>query len=300
VNGGLLMAARFKIHGLRPTVQDYQKYIVDQISGLSQTPRLDAQVLLAHIMGKSRAWLLAHPEENLTPTHQATLQPALAKLVSGTPLPYILGDWEFYNLSFRVNPAVLIPRPETELLVETALNWLREHPTRRTAADIGTGSGCLAISMAANIPNIHVTATDISESALKIAQSNATRHQVSDRIQFIQSDLFSALPVSHSTFDLVAANLPYIPTQTLRNLDVFGREPTLALDGGPAGLDLIRKLLQTAPPYLAPGGVIFLEIEASQGSAAVKLAHKLYQAADINLYPDFAGQDRLVKIETHP
>ncbi len=139
----------------------------------SETPALDAQVLLAHLSGKNRAWLLAHPEATLSQGQQAALTVAVARLQSGEPLPYILGHWEFYGLDFTINADTLIPRPETELLVEQALAWLRARPGLRTAADIGTGSGCIAVSLAAHIPDLQITATDISTAALKIAQGNA-------------------------------------------------------------------------------------------------------------------------------
>jgi release factor glutamine methyltransferase len=261
----------------------------------SGTPYLDAQVLLAHITGKPRGWILAHPDYKLPPHQQINLSEAISQLKDGVPLPYILGHWEFYNLDFEITPEVLIPRPETELLVETAIQWLLSHPQCRRVADIGTGSGCIAISIATNIPNSRVTAVDISEAALEVAQKNAAKYALADQIRFIHANLLNLPP---STFDLICANLPYIPTGTLHQLDIFGREPTLALDGGMDGLYLIRDLIQDIPQYLAPGGLVLIEIEANQGNSALKFTQAHLQNTEISLHADLSGHDRLIRIQT--
>jgi len=268
----------------------------------SSSPRLDAQVLLSHITQKPRAWFLAHNEYNLTPIQHHQLTDAITRLDAGVPLPYVLGHWEFYNLTFNLSPDVLIPRPETESLVEMGIHWLQNHPQARNAADIGTGSGCIAVSIAVNIPDLRINAVDISEGAIDVARGNAIKHGVIDQINFVKGDLLN-LPPSEppnvtEPFNLITANLPYIPTETLHQLDVYQREPTLALDGGPDGLSLIRKLLQNAPPSLAPGGLILLEIEANQGKTAIKLAQKYFKESTITLHPDLAGHDRLLSIQT--
>jgi release factor glutamine methyltransferase len=251
-------------------------------------------VLLSHVTGRPRAWLLAHPEAQLSEGEMAALQSGLARLERGEPLPYLLGHWEFYGLDFRVTPATLIPRPETELLVETALAWLRSRPGLHRAADVGTGTGCIAISLAVHCQNLQVTATDVSLAALSTARENAEEHGVSARTHFILSDLF---PPTTDQFDLVCANLPYIPSGKLSLLDVYGKEPSLALDGGPDGLDLVRRLLQQAPGRLQPGGLILLEIEAGQGREAAALAQAAFPSAQIQVLPDLAGHDRLVSIQ---
>jgi release factor glutamine methyltransferase len=260
----------------------------------NDTPRLDAQVLLANITGKPRSWILAHPEARLSPDEHKRFSDNLARLKSGIPLPYVLGHWGFYNLDFIINPNVLIPRPETELLVDEALQWLQSRPGCRQVADIGTGSGCIAVSLAHNLPGLQVTATDISKPALTVAQANATRHGVADRVTFIQADL---LPPSCPAFNLICANLPYIPSATLHQLDVYEREPTLALDGGLDGLDLIQRLIRTAPNCLAKEGLLILEIEANQGKTAIELAIERFPGSEIRLVPDHAGHDRLLCIQ---
>ncbi|MCB9134229.1 MAG: peptide chain release factor N(5)-glutamine methyltransferase [Anaerolineales bacterium] len=286
------------------TIGHSQLAIKSRLAPHTDTPALDAQVLLAHVTGHPRAWLLAHPEAPLTPTEAAHLEQTLQQLENGLPLPYVLGEWEFFGLKFKVTPEVLIPRPETELLVETALEWLKHflRDEDLQAADIGTGSGCIAISLAVNCPQLHILATDLSPAALALARQNAALHQVSDRITFLEADLLaprhSPPATPHAPLTLITANLPYIPTATLHTLDVYGREPTLALNGGPDGLTLIRRLLAQTATRLAPGGLILLEIEATQGASVTALARQHYPDADIRLYPDLAGYDRLLSIQT--
>ena len=289
--------------GTRETaIGDYFISLSARLGGKSDTPNLDAQVLLAHVLDEPRAWLLAHPEMTLTPREERALEKALRQLESGVPLPYVLGRWQFFGLEFILRPEVLIPRPETELLVERALSWLRQSRVESRelrAVDVGTGSGCIAIALAANVPDVHIIATDISPIAIDVARRNSKKLGVADRIEFFCCDLFPSQPTFDlrlSTFDLIVANLPYIPTETLRGLRVYGREPTLALDGGADGLDIIRRLLVEAPRHLAPGGLILLEIEASQGLAALALAYDAFAEAEISLHQDLAGRDRLIEI----
>jgi len=274
-----------------------------QLEPYSDTASLDAQVLLAHLLEKPRAWVLAHPEVQLTSDQEQSLTHALERLQNGEPLPYVLGDWDFFGLSFQVTPAVLIPRPETELLVEQALKALQARPhllsiasQQLCLADIGTGSGCIAISLAYHLPGVQILATDLSNAALQVARLNARRHQVSDRTRFLQADLLDAIaPIP--TLHLLCANLPYIPQAALASLPIFKHEPSLALDGGPDGLKWIDRLLHTARSRLAPGGLLLLEIEASQGQSASALARRVFPAASIRLLPDLAGRDRLVSIQ---
>lgn len=264
------------------------------------TPELDAQVLLAHILDKPRTWVAAHPETPLSQSQLDALEEAISNLEAGEPFPYVLGHWEFFGLDFELSPDVLIPRPETELLVERSIKWLRAAPERRTIADVGTGSGCIAVSIAKSISDAKVIATDISFPSLEVARRNALKHNVAGQIDFVQCDLLPPHPDPLPTdlhFDLICANLPYIPSQTLRELPVYGREPTLALNGGGDGLSVLRRLLQMAPDWLAPGGMILLEIESSQGMSAVSLAYDAFDDAKIHLRKDLAGRDRLVEIK---
>ena len=267
-------------------------YITTCLTPLSDTPALDASVLLARLTSKPRSWILAHPELTLTPAQQTQLTESLTRLQNGEPFPYVLGAWEFFGLEFEVSPAVLIPRPETELLVEKAIIWAQNHPALRHIADIGTGSGAIAISLAKHLPQVRILATDISPQALQIAQRNAAHHGVEQQIDFMECDL---LPQT-SNLEILCANLPYIPTATLHGLKIFNREPTLALDGGNDGFKLIRTLLQRAPQHLAPQALLLLEIEASLGQPALNLAHEFFPAAAVTLHQDLTGRDRLLEI----
>jgi release factor glutamine methyltransferase len=265
-----------------------------RLTGLTDTPGLDARVLLAHICRQDKSWLLAHPDAALPPEQQKKLEEMLEQLINGVPLPYVIGKWEFYGLSFKLTPDVLIPRPETELLVETALERLAQHPGEKLAAEAGTGSGCIAISLAVNHPALTITATDISSQALTLARENAKLHNVSDRINFMENDLFNGMT---GQFDLICANLPYIPTDTLRQLDVYQREPTMALDGGTDGLDLIRQVLDQAVDLLADHGLILLEIEDRQEEAVMRLAQERFPEAQVEVKLDLAGKPRLLVVE---
>ena len=273
--------------------------VTTQLTPISDTPALDASVLIAHVINKPRTWVMAHPELALRAEQQKELDDSLARLERGELFPYVLGHWEFFGLDFNVTPDVLIPRPETELLVEKAIAWLQESPVRRTIADVGTGSGAIAVSIAVNVPQARVLATDISYKALEVARKNAIKFDVINRIDFVQCDLLPSPIESLPTelhFDLICANLPYIPRSTLHKLPIFGREPTLALDGGTDGLDPIRRLLNIAPDWLAPNGMILLEIESARGIQALNFACDMFSQASIHLHQDLAGQDRLLEI----
>lgn len=278
-----------------PSLADLLADLEAKLHPPRENARLDAQVLLAHTLGKSRAWLVAHSDESPTTQQLEIFIRLSARLLEGEPLPYVLGHWEFYGLDFQVTPAVLIPRPETELLIEHAIGWLQRNPERRRAADIGSGSGCIAVTLAARFTDLTLTATDINLTALEVAQANARQHQVSERINFLQADLLDFPPTA--PFDLLCANLPYIPRHQLPRLAVSQWEPVVALDGGPDGLDLVSRLLQQARGHLAPGGLMLLEIEASQGPAASALAANLFPEAHSLVIQDLAGHDRLLSIQ---
>lgn len=281
-------------------LQELLESTAARLSSVSDTPQLDAQVLLAHVLRKTRTWLLAHPGSHANSQDAESLEAMVRRLEGGEPLPYVVGHQEFFGLDFSLTPDVLIPRPETELLVESALAWLEAAPERRTVADIGTGSGCIAVSLAAQLPDSRILATDISRAALRVASRNARKFGVSKRIDFVECDILPAhvpgLPTDRH-FDLVCANLPYIPTAELRTLAVYGREPALALDGGEDGLDPFRRFFDLVPDWMAPGGRILLEIESSSGPPVLSLAYDTFHSASIHLHRDLAGHNRLLEIQ---
>jgi release factor glutamine methyltransferase len=274
-------------------VGQWLDHLRQEIAPLSDSANLDAQVLLAHVLEQSRAWVLAHQEVQLSLEQESALLTALEQLKNGVALPYILGVWQFYGLEFIVSPDTLIPRPETELLVETALDWLATHPERRWCVDVGTGSGCIAVTLAKHVPGLQVLASDHSLSALRVAQENAIRHQVVGRVKFVQSDLLAAFGEG---FDLICANLPYIPSRDLHSLDVARREPLNALDGGYDGLELIRILLEAAPAVIAPDGILLLEIGADQAEAARTIARRNFPECELRVLKDLAGRERVLQV----
>jgi len=271
--------------------------ITNRLSPISDSPALDASVLIGHVVSKSRTWVLAHPEFVLTAEQSEQLEGLLTRLESGEAFPYILGHWEFYGLDLEVTQDVLIPRPETELIVEKAINWLIGNPEQRRIADIGTGSGAIAISLAKKISNAEILATDISSDALQVAMRNAEKHNVGRNITFAKCDLLPVQSNSYSKIDLMCANLPYIPTKSLKQLPVYKREPTIALDGGEDGLELYRRLLYMVPAWLAPKGAILMEIDSTCGASALDLVRSVLPEALVRLHQDLAGLDRLLEIQ---
>ena len=265
-----------------------------QLAGLDDAA-VTAEVLLAHVLGLSRAQLLAHPEAPVMAEQGAAFEQLLERAATGEPLAYLTGRREFYGLDFFVDRRVLVPRPETELLVDFARSL---RPKR--ALDVGTGSGCIAVALAVSLPQAAIVATDVSSGALEVARRNAERHGVAGRIEFFQSDLLAIWPAEASSiqaaFDLVCANLPYIDRDELCDLPVSRHEPWLALDGGRGGLELIERLLREAPRVLAPAGAMLLEIGASQGAAAAGLAGAAFPEAHVTVERDLPGLDRLLVV----
>ena len=261
------------------------------------TASLDAQVILAHILDKERGWLFAHYDQALTEEEAESFAELVARRADAEPVAYLVGHRDFYGLDLVVDRRVLIPRPETELLVEAVSDHIDSRTNQNVRmVDVGTGSGAVAVAVAANCPSAQIYAVDLSPAALEVAQENVQRHDSRGQITLLQSDLLAALP---QKVDIVAANLPYITSGDYPNLmaDVRDYEPRLALEAGPEGLDLIERLLDQAPDHLRPGGVLFLEIGADQGKGVLQLVERLLpQAQHIGVRQDYHGYDRLVVI----
>jgi release factor glutamine methyltransferase len=276
-----------------PTIGSWLIKSSQLLLNISETPQLDAHLIAAHVFQQSRTWVITHVEKQLSQDEILTLDGLLEKRLVNIPLPYILGQWEFFGMDFEVSPAVLIPRPETELLVEEAIEWLKRHPHMRNVADVGTGSGCIAISIACQIPNANITAIDISEETLQITSKNIERHARQKQIKLIQNNLLSNMT---DTYDLICSNPPYIPSATLDQLQVKKHEPVLALDGGQDGLKVIGPLLGQAKSLLSANGMILIEIEASIGLSALNIAHANFPQRNCEIIKDLAGHDRILKI----
>jgi release factor glutamine methyltransferase len=258
-------------------------------------PWLDAEILVAHVLKSSRERLHSHPDRMLTVAQRARLRRLTTRRAARVPVPYLVGEREFYGHMFIVTPAVLIPRPSSELLVELAIDWLKTHPTAREVIDLGTGSGAVAISVAKAVPDVRLEARDVSARALRVAAENIARYRLRRRITTVKADLLRGAKPA----DLILANLPYIPDALRRvrpkELDY---EPALALDGGKDGLDLIRTALAQAPAAVKAGGLVLFECDPAQTRRIVRLAQGHWPAADVSVHKDLAGQDRVVRIQT--
>ncbi len=273
------------------------KYLKDKGSA---SPRLDAELLLAEVMSLSRIELYTNFEQPLTAAEVDRYRELIMRRGRSEPVAYILGRAYFRNLTLAVSRAVLIPRPETEHVVDAALFFLmeRDWPEPPRVLDVGTGSGAIAISVAAGLPGIGLTATDASGEALELAAGNARVTGVADRVTFVRSDLFEALePVD--TFDLIISNPPYVAEAEWADLprDVSGYEPREALLGGADGLDFYRRLAVEAPRFLKPRGGLVLEIGYTQADAVREMLAAGGMFRGIGVTQDYAGHDRVVTAE---
>ncbi len=258
--------------------------------------KLDAEVLLAHALGITRAQLHAHSQSQLSPTELDRYRQLIERRARHEPVAYIVGHKEFYGLDLFVDNRALIPRPETELLVEKAIEISKQQPAgskQLLVADVGTGSGAIAVSLAVHLPQVLVYATDAFPRALEVAACNCRRLGAEDRVHLLQGHLLEPLP---EPVDLIAANLPYVSQAELSQLppEISRYEPREALNGGPDGLDHIRRLLAQAAGHLKPRGVVLLEIGAAQGPAVVDLAKRHFPVARVEIAKDYAGLDRVV------
>ena len=254
---------------------------------------LESEVILRHALDIDRAAFFASLEEHPGDAALELTDSVVERREKGEPLAYILGRREFYGLDILVTPAVLIPRQETELLVDTILELGRDRPGI-TIADVGTGSGAIAVAAAVNLPGSHIHATDSSDAALRVARDNCRMHAVDDRVDLVQGDLLDPL---HVPVDVIASNPPYIMTDELAGLGrEIGREPVEALDGGPDGLDVIRRLFHQAPPALNPGGSMLVEIDPRQLQAVMSLAAAAFPNGLVSYRCDLAGHPRAVVV----
>lgn len=247
---------------------------------------LEGELLLRHTLKIDRVQLYLELDKELTPGQEQTFRRLLERRLNGEPTAYIIGRREFYGLDFNVSPAVLIPRPESELLVETALTLAKNRPLF-TIADIGTGSGAIAVSLALALPQAKIYATDISAAALKVARLNCRQHGVADRVRLLEGNLLAPLP---EPVDLIVANLPYVRKSELNPQS----EPPLALDGGADGMESIKQLCRQAGGRLKSGGSLLLEIGQGQRQAVTAILHNIFPKGEIKVMPDLAGIDRVV------
>ena len=278
---------------LRTVIQDTHRKLD---SANIPDARLEAEVLVMNVMRMARQSIFAEQEADVSAQQQSELDELLERRFSREPLAYILGQREFYGISVMVTPAVLIPRPETEGLVEHALFMalMGMESTELTIADVGTGSGAIAINLAIHLPAAKIFAVDVTDEVLDVASYNIRAHGVSDRVSLAIGDLLDAVP---EPVDLIVANLPYIPTDRMPTLQPeVQKEPALALDGGPDGLDLVRRLLTQAEDKLKDHGIILLELDPEQVPVVQDLASKLFPEGATSVEQDLAGLDRILAI----
>jgi release factor glutamine methyltransferase len=247
-----------------------------------------------HVIGSSRAKLLAHPERPLLTGELEQYEELINGRARDYPLPYLTGSTEFYGLEIVVTPDVMIPRPDTEVLVDLALE---RRPS--TAVDVGIGSGCIAVALAAHLPGVTILGIDISPAALAVARQNVEKHGLEEQIQLIVGDLLDRRP---GPVDLVISNPPYVSADEWASLPppILYHEPHLALNGGTDGLEVIRRLLYQSQGLLNPGGTLLIEIGANQGRAVREIAETCFpeRGTSIHVHPDLAGRDRVLEVQT--
>ena len=278
---------------LRTIIQDTHKKL--EAAGIPDA-RLEAEVLVMNVMRMARQNIFAEQDAEVSAQQQAALDSFMERRFSREPLAYILGQREFYGISVMVTPAVLIPRPETEGLVEQALFMalMGMESTELIIADIGTGCGAIAINLAIHLPAARIFAVDVDDAVLDVASFNIRAHGVPDRVSLAKGDLLDAVP---EPVDLIVANLPYIPTERIPTLQPeVQKEPTLALDGGPDGLDLVRRLLTQAEDKLKDHGIILLELDPEQVPVVQELALKHFPNGSTSVEQDLAHLDRILAI----
>jgi release factor glutamine methyltransferase len=272
------------------TTEYFKKYAIEW-------PHLEAEILLAHVLKFKRIELYTNHEKLVTPAELGKFKAMIQRRSQHEPIAYITNNQPFMSLDFYVDRNVLIPRPETELLVEQVVSCSSERnrgASCQLLVDLGTGSGCIAISLAKFLPTVKVIGTDSSPEALAIAQKNAETHNVTERCEFRQGDLFEPI---QEKIDLIVSNPPYIPSKEIDGLmtDVKDWEPRTALDGGPDGLDYIRKIIAEAPNHLSPNGTLFMEIGFDQGERVKKLAEEAGKYVEVKIIKDLNGKDRILK-----
>jgi release factor glutamine methyltransferase len=262
------------------------------------TPRLDAEVLLRHALNKDRAWLLTHFHDTLEEEIRRIFEQAVERRTKREPLQYITGKQEFWGLEFAVSPEVLIPRPETELIIETVLNSLRDRDKACTLVDLCTGSGCIAVVLASELPAARVIATDKSTKALAVARENASSHDVLDRILFIEGDLTAPLESLDidGQVDIIVSNPPYVRSDDYPTLqpEVKDYEPALALFGGPKGTEVHQRIINAAVRYLKSNGLLIMEMGIGQAETLANNLKEDGRYRSLEILRDLAGIERVI------
>jgi len=275
----------------------YQAAQTLSLHGISNA-RLDAEILLSHTFMRDRAWLIIHRDESLDEAQRSLFEDAVNRRVRREPLQYITGKQEFWGLDFSVTPDVLIPRPETELVVEEALKIIQAGGKQVTIVDLCAGSGCIAVSLAKETDAARIFATDTSGRALAVARENARKHDVSDRIRFLEGDLFGPLAELdlHGMVDIIVSNPPYVRSGDLSDLqpEVKDFEPELALIAGPKGTEIQQRIIVTAPEFLKKNGALIMEMGQGQSDALMGMVNNAGRYEIPEIMKDLAGIERVI------
>ena len=281
-----------------PTLREFLRDTRQRLEDVgAPEPRLESEVILTDVLGVPRHRIYAYQDDSIPVEAVDTLEKAVQRRLKREPLAYILGHREFYGVDLIVGPGVLVPRPETEMLVERALLVCLErmHKPGLVVADVGTGSGGIAVNLAMHLPGVQIYATDISADALDVARANVDKFGLGERITLVNGDLLEPLP---GRVDVLVANLPYIPSERLQELQPeLAWEPQGALDGGSDGMTLLRRLMGQAAGKLAEDGVMLLEIDHGQGNALQRLGATLFPGAAMCVENDLAGLERVFVLE---
>ncbi len=293
MNGVALSQTRLPAGSLGWALEDMKRRF--SAAGI-ENPATDAEAILCRVLGWDRARLHAHPEETLSAEAAPRAAEAACRREVREPLAYILEEREFWSLPFRVGPGSLIPRPETELLVERTAALLQKSEAPRIL-DLGTGSGVIAVALAKELPGARVVATDINEETLFLARGNAEANGVADRIEFHRADWLDGLPEGEP-FDAVVSNPPYVPSGAIDSLmpEVSRYEPREALDGGPDGMNFLRKIVREAPVRLRSGGALLLEMDPEQISRCAMAVRRTRVFREPEVRQDLAGRDRVLEV----
>ena len=259
-------------------------------------PRASAEVLLAHLLSQDRLFLYLNYDRPMETEELTAFRTFVKRRIAGEPSQYITGMQEFWSLPFRVSPDVLIPRPETEVLLETVLEFLGSPDPEVSVVDLGTGSGAIAVALARELRVINLVATDSSMAAVKLAQENALMNQIDSKIHFVCADMFSAFSSTSAKFTVVATNPPYVSHAEFSKLspEIRDYEPRYALDGGPDGLAAIRRIIKEAPTVLSPKGALIMEIGADQAESVSALVKDSRHYESYRIIRDYSGLDRVL------
>ncbi|MCD4830362.1 MAG: peptide chain release factor N(5)-glutamine methyltransferase [Anaerohalosphaeraceae bacterium] len=281
------------------TIKKLLDWMVDYFQAKAiDSARLSAEMLISSVLGMKRIELYMHFDKVVAPDKLARLRELVKRCIANEPVQYLVGSCEFYSMTIKISPDCLVPRPETELLVERAIEFLRNHAPSQSVCDLCTGSGCVAIAIASGCKDAKIIATDICDKALAVAAENLARHDLQNRVELLCGDLFQPViaELNGEPFALITVNPPYVTTSEMESLEdnVRKYEPALALHGGVEGLDIYCRIIAGVDPHLKSGGALIMEIGCAQGDAIKQMLKSTGIFKEIKVEKDFSNNDRIV------